>query len=57
MERVVNGRYSGSISPAINDLMWLAVHKNKERQVQLDVLKVVAEPCNGGEDCKHTQNV
>jgi hypothetical protein len=37
MQRVVNERYLGGISPAIKDLMWLAVHKSKERQARLDV--------------------
>jgi hypothetical protein len=37
MQRVVNERYPGGISPAIKDLMWLAVQKSKERQVKLGV--------------------
>jgi len=37
MQRVVNERYPGGISPAIRDLMWLAVQKSKERQVELGV--------------------
>jgi hypothetical protein len=43
MERVVNGRYPGGISPAIKDLMWSEVQKSKERQIQLDVGGVVKE--------------
>jgi hypothetical protein len=37
MQRVVNEQYPGGISPAIKDLMWLAVQKSKERQVKLGV--------------------
>ena len=37
MQRVVNEQYPGGISPAVKDLMWLAVQKSKERQVKLDV--------------------
>jgi hypothetical protein len=37
MQRVVNERYPGGISPAMKDLMWLAVQKSKGRQARLDV--------------------
>jgi hypothetical protein len=37
MRRFVNERYPGGISPAIRDLMWLAVQKSRERQVKLGV--------------------
>ena len=37
MQRVVNERYPGGISPAVKDLMWLAVQKSRERQAKLDV--------------------
>ena len=37
MQRVVNERYPGGISPAIRDLMWLAVQKSKDKQARLDV--------------------
>lgn len=37
MQRVVHERCPGGISPAIKDLMWLAVQKSKERQARLDV--------------------
>jgi len=37
MQRVVNEQYSGGISLAVKDLMWLAVQKSKEKQARLDV--------------------
>ena len=37
MQRVVNAQHPGGISPAMKDLMWLAVEKSKQRQVKLDV--------------------
>jgi hypothetical protein len=35
MQRIVNERYPGGISPAIKELMWTAVQKSKERQAAL----------------------
>jgi hypothetical protein len=37
MQRVVNEQYPGGISPAVKDLMWLALQKSKERPARLDV--------------------
>ena len=37
LQRVVKERYPGGISPAVKDLMWLAVQKSRERQAKLDV--------------------
>jgi hypothetical protein len=36
MKKVVWERYEGGISPAIRDLMWLAVQKRKEKQAELN---------------------
>jgi tagatose-1,6-bisphosphate aldolase non-catalytic subunit AgaZ/GatZ len=50
MRQVVNDRYTGGISPAIKDLMVIAVQKSKEKHIQLSATSSCAEPGDGGED-------
>ena len=36
-QRIVRANYPGGISPAIKDLMWIAVQKSKEKQTPLSL--------------------
>jgi hypothetical protein len=54
MQRIVNERYPGGISPAIKELMWTAIQKSKEKQIQLCPIFESDKIQNGGECIKQT---